>query len=192
MKSRAKTLKRKSNVIRTRDPIPWKYCLLTLVCGLIFVAGFFWAARHHFASMDYGMKNAKLRKQINELESKNRHLQYLKAIALSPKEIKKSAKKLGLSEMTARNIESVGSDKNEGKVNETIKPQKGDLNKEINSYSDNEKDKNADNEKDNKPETKKAKENDETKIVKPKKDAKKTEIRKSSQEQKTKTGKKSN
>jgi hypothetical protein len=105
---KATSPKRSSNVRRQRDPQPWKYCLLTLVCGLLLVAGFFWAARSHFASMDYGMKNAELRKEIEELQSENRRLQLAREIALSPGEIKKAAKKLGLTAMTAENIEIVG------------------------------------------------------------------------------------
>ncbi len=88
-----------------REPIPWRYCFLTLGCGLILVVGFFFAARQHFASIDFGMKNSKLRKQIEELESDKRRLILSKEIALSPAEIKKAAKKLGLAEMTASNIE---------------------------------------------------------------------------------------
>jgi hypothetical protein len=88
-----------------RDPIPWKYCFLTLGCGLILVVGFFFAARSHFASIDFGIKNSKLRKQIEELEADKRRLLLSKEIALSPGEIKKAAKKLGLTEMTASNIE---------------------------------------------------------------------------------------
>ncbi len=88
-----------------REPIPWRYCLLTLGCGLILVVGFFFAARQHFASIDFGIKNSKLRKQIEELESDKRRLILSKEIALSPSEIKKAAKKLGLTEMTASNIE---------------------------------------------------------------------------------------
>jgi hypothetical protein len=88
-----------------RDPIPWKYCLLTLGCGLLLVVGFFFAARSHFASIDFGIKNSKLRKQIEELEADKRRLILSKEIALSPGEIKKAAKKLGLTEMTASNIE---------------------------------------------------------------------------------------
>lgn len=88
-----------------RDPIPWKYCFLTLGCGLILVVGFFFAARSHFASIDFGIKNSKLRKQIEELEADKRRLILSKEIALSPAEIKKAAKKLGLTEMTASNIE---------------------------------------------------------------------------------------
>lgn len=108
MRSRSAKSTRPKGVRRQRDPLPWKYCLLTLACGLFLVAGFFWAARSHFSSMDYGMKNAKLRKQIEELKAENRRLQLSREIALSPAEIKRQAKKLGLMPMTARNIEVVG------------------------------------------------------------------------------------
>ncbi|MDQ3064619.1 MAG: hypothetical protein M3R14_17405 [Acidobacteriota bacterium] len=88
-----------------RDSIPWRYCFLTLACGLILVVGFFFAARQHFSSIDFGIKNSKLRKQIEELESSKRRLILAKEIALSPAEIKKAARKIGLREMTASNIE---------------------------------------------------------------------------------------
>jgi hypothetical protein len=88
-----------------RDPIPWKYCFLTLACGLMLVVGFFFAARSHFSSIDFGIKNSKLRKQIEELEADKRRLLLSREIALSPAEIKKAAKKIGLTEMTASNIE---------------------------------------------------------------------------------------
>jgi hypothetical protein len=107
MRKKIQPRKRTSKVRRQRDPIPWKYCILTLVCGLFLVSGFFWAARAHFSSMDYGMKNAKLRKEIEQLKSETRRLKLAREIALSPAEIKKAAKKLGLTTMTARNIEVV-------------------------------------------------------------------------------------
>jgi hypothetical protein len=69
------------------------------------VAGFFFAARSHFSSIDFGIKNSRLRKQIEELEADKRRLLLSKEIALSPAEIKKAAKKIGLTEMTASNIE---------------------------------------------------------------------------------------
>jgi len=101
--------KKQSNKSKTqtvgREPIPWRYCILTLCCGLILVVGFFLAAWQHFSSIDYGIKNSKLRKQIEELESDKRRLILSKEIALSPAEIKKAAKKIGLKEMTASNIE---------------------------------------------------------------------------------------
>lgn len=88
-----------------RDPIPWRYCLLTLACGLILVVGFFFAARQHFSSIDISIKNSRLRKQIEELEAGKRRLILAKEIALSPAEIKKAAQKIGFREMTASNIE---------------------------------------------------------------------------------------
>ncbi len=88
-----------------RDSIPWRYCFLTLACGLILVGGFFFAARQHFSSIDFGIKNSRLRKQIEELEGSKRRLVLAKEIALSPAEIKKAAQKIGLREMTASNIE---------------------------------------------------------------------------------------
>lgn len=106
--------KNTKQIRRERDPIPWRYCFLTLICGLILVVGFFFAARQHFSSMDYGIKNSKLKKQKSELEDAQRQLLLDKEIALSPSEIKKAAKKLGLTDMTAANITAFSSsDKSE-------------------------------------------------------------------------------
>lgn len=104
MPKRKQSIKSKTQTAR-RDPIPWKYCFLTLACGLMLVVGFFFAARSHFSSIDFGIKNSRLRKQIEELEADKRRLILSKEIALSPAEIKKAAKRIGLTEMTASNIE---------------------------------------------------------------------------------------
>ena len=90
---------------RTSDPIPWRYGFLTILCGLVLVVGFFFAARQHFSSIDFSIKNSKLKKQIDELETDKRRMQLAKEIALTPGEIKKAAKKIGLTEMTASNAE---------------------------------------------------------------------------------------
>lgn len=113
--SRKKLPKNKDRIKRERDPIPWRYCLLTLVCGLILVVGFFFAARQHFSSIDFGIKNSKLKKQKDELEAARRQLLLTKEIALSPAEIKKAAKKIGLTEMTAANIEVFRADERQDK-----------------------------------------------------------------------------
>lgn len=70
--------------------------LLMFVCASTLVCGFFFAARQHFSSMDFGMKNSRLRKQLDELESEKRRLLLAREISLSPSEIKKAAKKTGL------------------------------------------------------------------------------------------------
>lgn len=90
----------KKRTKRAGNPIPWRYCILTLVCGLILITGFFFAAGQHFSSIDYSIKNSRLRKQLSELEADKRRLVLAKEIALSPAEIKKVAKKIGFTETT--------------------------------------------------------------------------------------------
>lgn len=92
-------------VRRERDPIPWRYCFLTLGCGLLLVAGFFFAARQHFSVMDFAIKNSKLRREKESLEAEQRRLYITREISLSPSEIKKVAKKIGLQDLTAQSIE---------------------------------------------------------------------------------------
>jgi hypothetical protein len=83
---------------RTGNPIPWRYCVLTLLCGFFLISGFFFAARQHFSSIDLSIKNSRLRRQLDELEADKRRLILAKEIALSPAEIKKVAKKIGFTE----------------------------------------------------------------------------------------------
>ena len=104
-KTITRKINKKERIRREKDPIPWRYCLTTLACGLFLVAGFFGAARQHFSSIDYGIKNSALRKQVAELEAENRRLLLSKEIAHSPGEIKKSAKQIGMVELSASNIE---------------------------------------------------------------------------------------
>ena len=90
-------------MIKRNNPKPtrtrrWPTIALMLVCGLTLVAGFFFAGRQHFASMDYGMKNSRLRKQVDDLVAEKRRLLLAREIALSPNEIKKAAKKIGFTE----------------------------------------------------------------------------------------------
>ena len=93
---------------RERDPIPWRYCFLALICGVLLVGGFFLAARQHFSAIDYGIKNAKLRREKENLEAEQQRLKLAREVTLSPSEIKKAARKIGLREMTASNIEVYG------------------------------------------------------------------------------------
>lgn len=76
-----------------------KYLLLSSLCGVVLVGSFFFAARQHFSSIDFSIKNAKLRKQVEELESDKRRWQLAREISLSPSEIKKAAKRIGFFEL---------------------------------------------------------------------------------------------
>lgn len=76
-----------------------KYLLLTSLCGVVLVASFFFAARQHFSSIDFSIKNSKLRKEVEDLQSDKRRLQLAREVSLSPSEIKKAAKRFGLTEL---------------------------------------------------------------------------------------------
>lgn len=112
----------RQKIKRESDPIPWKFCLLTLVCGVALVGGFFLAARSHFASIDLSIKNSDLRKHLQELEDEKRRLLLLKEKTMSLDEIKKAAKKIGLTEMTASNVENLQA-KNEKDSTPEAKPE---------------------------------------------------------------------
>lgn len=80
---------------RTVGPLPWSYFVVIAICGCVIAAGFLLAARQHFVSMDLGMKNSSLRKQLEGLESENRRLLLAREVALSPIEITKTARSFG-------------------------------------------------------------------------------------------------
>jgi hypothetical protein len=75
--------------------------------GLLFAAGVFHAASQHFRAIDYSMKNSRLKKQIDELQAEKRRLLLAKEIAMSPGEIDRTAKRLGLVRPPSQNPEPV-------------------------------------------------------------------------------------
>lgn len=93
------------SVIRTRSrpavasssrELSWSFILLIIVCTGVVAAGFFFAASQHFTSMDYGIKNSKLREQLRNLEAEKRRLLLAREVASSPLAIRKAARGLGL------------------------------------------------------------------------------------------------
>lgn len=78
--------------------LPWSYLVVIAICGCVIAAGFLLAARQHFVSMDLGMKNSKLRKQLEDLETENRRLTLAREVASSPIEMTKTARNFGFVE----------------------------------------------------------------------------------------------
>lgn len=74
------------------------YVILTIACAAFLATGFFFAARQHFAAMDLGMKNSKLRKQIEEMEAQKRQLVLAREIVRSPAEVKRIAANKGFTQ----------------------------------------------------------------------------------------------
>jgi hypothetical protein len=72
--------------------------LLVVVCACVIAVGFFFAARQHFTSMDFSIKNSKLREQLQNLETEKRRLLLAREIASSPLSIRKAASAMGMRE----------------------------------------------------------------------------------------------
>lgn len=73
----------------------WTHFTITAIAAIALAAGLFFAASQHFSSMELGIKNAKLRSQLAELENEKRRLELSREIALTPAELKRSANTLG-------------------------------------------------------------------------------------------------
>ncbi len=93
-----------------REPVSWKFCITTILFGVLLAGGFFSAARQHFFSMDYGIRNSRLKTKIEDLRSRNRRLRLEKEVALSPETIREAAGRLGLIATTVRNLAPFGAD----------------------------------------------------------------------------------
>jgi hypothetical protein len=93
--------KRSSNAQTFDEGVEWKYVFLTIVCAVLLAAGFFFAALQHFASIELGIKNSELRKQIEELEAEKRRLLLAREVALSPIDLTKTARRLGFTNFAA-------------------------------------------------------------------------------------------
>ncbi|MEO7660031.1 MAG: hypothetical protein ABIV48_10495 [Pyrinomonadaceae bacterium] len=81
---------------QNNDPNRLRTYVTICACSLLLLGGFFFAGRQHFSSMDFGMKNSRLRKQVDELEAEKRRLLLAREISLSPFEIMKNAKKIAV------------------------------------------------------------------------------------------------
>ena len=95
MKRKRKVPNTRSRVRRQRDPLPWKYCVLSAVCGIFLLGGFFFAANFHFQSVDTAMKIHKLKILKSELKNEERKLMIARERAASPNNISKLAENLG-------------------------------------------------------------------------------------------------
>ena len=97
------------SIVRTRAKataapareLSWSFILLVVVCACVVATGFFFAARQHFTSLDYGIKNSKLREQLRSLEAEKRRLILAREVASSPLALRKAARGLGLQRSTS-------------------------------------------------------------------------------------------
>ena len=112
-----------NRIRRESDPTPLLYCLMSIVCGIALVVGLFWAGRQHFSAMDFGIRNAKLRKEKESLEAEQRRLYLHREVAMAPHEIKKAARKIGFGDISSENIQVIGAAEHQPELARSASPQ---------------------------------------------------------------------
>jgi len=85
----------------------WQYYVVAVVCCVVLVAGFLLAARQHFSSMEYGLQNSKLRRQLDELQSEKRRLLLNREVAVSPIELRKAVRRIGFIDTPATQSQDI-------------------------------------------------------------------------------------
>ena len=83
-------------VHRERDISALSRLILLLFCGLALTSGFLFAAKQHFAAIQYGYKSEELRREHQRLLEEQRRLLLLKEEATSPVRLEPAAREIGL------------------------------------------------------------------------------------------------
>ena len=85
-----------ARVRRSRDVTALSRLALLLFCGLILAGGFVFAAKQHFAAVQFGYENETLRNERKRLLEENQRLALDKERAIAPDKLEPAARRLGL------------------------------------------------------------------------------------------------
>lgn len=93
-----------SKIYRDRDVRALSRLALLLVCGLILAGGFVFAARQHFAAIDYGYRTEDLRRDRERLLEQRQQLTLKREQAFAPARLALEARELGLKPLEASQV----------------------------------------------------------------------------------------
>jgi cell division protein FtsL len=85
-----------ARIRRTRDATALSRLALLLFCGLVLAGGFVFAAKQHFAAVQFGYENESLRTERKRLLEENQRLALEKERATAPDKLEPAARRLGL------------------------------------------------------------------------------------------------
>ena len=103
---RVRQSQRNSRVRRQRDTVVFSRLALLLFCGVVLTCGFVFAAKQHFAAVQFGYENENLRLERQRLVEEGRRLLLEKEQASSPAKLEPAARRLGLKPATSGQIGS--------------------------------------------------------------------------------------
>jgi len=98
---RVPSKQRNATVQRDRDGRALSRLALLLFCGLVLASGFVFAARQHFAAVQYGYQSESLRQQRVKLMEEQQYLQLQKQQAYAPARLQSEGIGLGLKPLLA-------------------------------------------------------------------------------------------
>jgi hypothetical protein len=101
---RVPSKQRNSQVHRDRDLPALSRLALLLCCGLVLAGGFVFAAKQHFAAVDYGYKSEGLRRERAALLAEKQQLMLKKEQAFAPARLAIQARELGLKPLLASQV----------------------------------------------------------------------------------------
>ena len=85
-----------THIHRERDLSALSRLVLLLFCGLALTSGFLFAAKQHFAAIQYGYKSQDLRREHEMLLQEQKRLLLMKEQATSPVRLEPAARGIGL------------------------------------------------------------------------------------------------
>jgi len=89
---------------RERDGQTMSRLLMILFFGILLSGGFLFAASQHFKAVQYGYQNEQLRKERNRLQEEQRRLMLERESVVSPINLERSARKIGMKPAEAQQI----------------------------------------------------------------------------------------
>ncbi len=103
---RVPSKQRNSRIVHDRDRRALSRLALLLFCGLVLAGGFVFAARQHFAAVQYGYQSEGLRRERDRLLQEQQHLRLKKEQAFAPARLESEARELGLRPVAASQFEN--------------------------------------------------------------------------------------
>ena len=85
-----------TKIRRSRDTSALSRLALLLFCGLVLAGGFVFAAKQHFAAVQYGYEHESLPAERKKLIEENQRLALEKERAIAPDKLEPAARRLGL------------------------------------------------------------------------------------------------
>ncbi len=108
---RVPSKQRNSKIRHERDARAIKRLTLLLCCGLVLAGGFVFAARQHFAAVQYGYQSEGLRREREKLLQEQQHLMLEREQAFAPARLESEARELGLRPLLANQLGTQKADK---------------------------------------------------------------------------------